>query len=324
MKKNENQIAITGATGHLGHCVLQELLQKGKSVNALYRGFRPQLEHVNLTWIKGDINDQTAIDLCTRNASVIIHCASLISVGNNSKEDVYNVNFNGTKVVIEACLKNKVRLIYISSSTAVKETLDDDVFTENRPFKTQSDFSYEWTKSISEQLILKTVENENLDAIIIRPTAIVGPPDYRPSYFGQTVMDLVTNRIPVTISGGYNLVDVRDLSQTIVNSIDMGKSGEIYLVGGTYFKIKQIALLLNPNRRVFSLSLDVLLVLLPVVRIYERYFTLKWLITKESLLTLKRAPKNVDSSKAIEGLNHQIRPVTETVTDLITWFKKEN
>ena len=319
---DKNQIAITGATGHLGYCILEKLLRKGKSINALYRKFIPGVDHSDITWIKGDINDFAAVDLCTQNASVIIHCASIISVGNYAKEELFNVNFNGTKTVVKACLKNKVRLIYISSSTAVKETRDNEVFNENRPFKTQNDFAYEWTKSISEQFILEAVKNEKLEAIIIRPTAIMGPPDYRPSYFGQAVIELATNKIPVIVNGGYNVVDVRDVSQTIINSIDMGSSGEVYLVGGTYLKMKQIALSFNPHRRVFSISLNILIALLPLIRMYEKLFTLKWLITRESLLTLKHAPKNVDSSKAIEKLNHQIRPVTVTLKDLILWFKK--
>ncbi|MGB5243786.1 MAG: hypothetical protein WBN50_09225, partial [Lutimonas sp.] len=161
-----------------------------------------------------------------------------------------------------------------------------------------------------------------LDAIIIRPTAIVGPPDHRPSYFGQTIEDLAWNNMPITVRGGYNVVDVRDVTQTIINSIALGSTGEIYLVGGFYVSIKQIAEMLNPHKKYFSLPVNLLIGLLPVLKLYQFFLPLKWPITKESLVKVKRAPKIMDSSKAIKDLNHQIRPTSETITDLIEWFKK--
>jgi dihydroflavonol-4-reductase len=205
----------------------------------------------------------------------------------------------------------------------VKETINDAVFDENRPYKTKNDFNYDWSKALSEQLVLEAVKSKNLDAVILRPTAIVGPPDFRPSYFGQTILDLTSRKIPFIISGGYNLVDVRDVSQTIINSIDLGVSGEIYLVGGSYFSLKQILEIVNSDRKYVSIPLNLIILLLPILKFYQKIFPFKWLITKESLMTLKRAPQRVDSSKAVKNLNHQIRPGSETINDLMEWFKKE-
>jgi dihydroflavonol-4-reductase len=269
------------------------------------------------------VTDQYAVDLLIQNANVIIHCASLISVGNQEKKEIYNINVNGTKYILKACQDKNIRFIYISSSAAVKETIGTAVFDENRPYKTENDFNYDWSKAVSEQLVLEAVKTKNLDAIILRPTAIVGPPDLTPSYFGQTIMDLASLKIPFIISGGYNLVDVRDVSQTIINSIDLGVSGEIYLVGGSYFSLKQILKIVNSDRKYVRFPLDLIILLLPIIKMYQKIFTFKWLITKESLMTLKRAPKKVDSSKAVKYLNHQIRPGSETINNLMEWFKKE-
>ena len=317
------QIAVTGGTGHLGYCLIQNLVKKGYFVTALYRKSIPEFEHSNLFWVKGDITDVDALELLVEKASVVIHCASLISVGNQDAKEVNRVNVNGTKSILKACQNKKIRFIYISSSTAVKETIGNAVFDENRPYKTINDFNYDWSKAVSEQLVLEVAKTKNLDAIILRPTAIVGPPDYTPSYFGQTIMDLASHKIPFIISSGYNLVDVRDVSQTIINSIDLGESGEIYLVGGSYFSLKQILEIVNPDRRYVSIPLNLIILLLPIIKLYQKIFPFKWLITKESLMTLKRAPKRVDSSKAVENLNHQIRLGSETINDLMEWFKKE-
>jgi len=317
-------IAVTGGTGHLGHVLIKSLLEKGFHVTALYRKTLPQLKHRNLVWIHGDVTNQTSVDLLVQQATAVIHSAAVISIGNQNKNDVYDINVNGTKTILNACKRFHCRLIYISSSTSVKETIGTAVFDENRPYKTQSDFIYEYTKALAEQLILDAVKNNQLDAIIIRPTSIIGPPDYRPSYFGEAIKNLANLKLPAVVSGGYNLVDVRDVSQSIINSIDRGISGEIYLVGGTYLSLKQIAEIANPGRKFVVFPLNLLRCLMPVLNIYAMIFPMKWPVTSESLVILKRAPINVDSSKAINQLNHKIRPVTDTIMDLLEWFKNED
>jgi len=318
-----DQIALTGGTGHLGACIIQILLQQGISVKALYRNPLPAINHPNLTWIQGNITQPESLYKFIDSVSVIIHCAGLISVGEKNKDEVYQINVGGTENVIEACLNKNIRLIYISSSTAVQEKPSDEIFNEDRAYKTEKDFTYAWTKAVAEQKVLEAVKLENLDAMIIRPTAIVGPPDFRPSSFGQTIWDMASGKLPAITTGGYNIVDIRDLSQTIINSISKGKKGEIYLVGGHYSSLIEISKLANPNRNLLCISLNLLLLILPIINIYSRLFPLRWPITKESLMTLKHAPKKVDSSKSIEKLDHEIRPISETIDDLIHWFNKE-
>ncbi|MGB5383552.1 MAG: NAD-dependent epimerase/dehydratase family protein, partial [Lutimonas sp.] len=108
------QIAVTGGTGHLGHCLIQNLLKQGYLVTALYRKSIPEFEHSNLSWIQGDITDHVSLELLVEKASVMIHCASLISIGDQDEKEVYRINVDGTKTILKACQDKKIRLIYIS------------------------------------------------------------------------------------------------------------------------------------------------------------------------------------------------------------------
>lgn len=317
------QISITGGSGHLGTCLIRLLLDQNFSVKALYKNHLPRINHPNLTWLEGDVTRKDCIEQLTENANILVHLASIISIGEKKREVVYNTNVYGTEVIINACSNKNIRLIYVSSSNAVKETKKNEVFDENRPYKTKGDFLYGYTKALSEQNILEAVRIKNLDAIILRPTSIIGPPDFMPSYFGQTILDLHYGDIPALTTGGYNLVDVRDVSQTIINSFTMGKTGEIYLVGGNYCSLKEIATMSNPKRKVFIIPLDLLIVWGPLISVINKIFKMRWPVTRESLIILKKAPKNVDSSKAISTLNHRIRTTQTTISDLIAWFKAE-
>ncbi len=322
MQENKT-VSITGGTGHLGVCLINMLLEQNYSVNALYVTKKPAVEHPNLKWVQGDITKPNSFDQLLDNSSVLIHSAGMISIGEKEAQKVYNINVNGTENVMNACLKQNIKMIYISSSAAVVETTNNEVYNEDRPYKTKNDFNYDWTKATAEKNVLDGVNNNNLDAFIIRPTAIVGPPDNKPSHFGQTILDMANYKMPIITTGGYNLVDVRDISQTIINSIDKGSKGEIYLIGGSYYSIKEIAKISNPSKNFFCMPLDILISLVPLINLYKKLFPLRWPITKESLITLKLAPKNMDCSKAKKQLNHSERPITETINDLLTWFRKK-
>ncbi len=316
-------ISITGASGHLGSCLIQMLLQKGYLVNALFYNFKPTIQHPNLQWIKGDVLSAESLDNLLLNSLLIIHSASVISIGNKEEQTVYNTNVNGTESVINSCLKHNAKLIYISSSTAVMETKENEVFDENRPYKTKKGFLYSWTKALSEKKVLAAVTKNSLEAFIIRPSAIVGPPDFKPSLFGNTILAIADKKIPAITSGGYNIIDVRDLSKTIINSIKKGVTGEVYLVSGKYYSMKLIAKAIRPDNRLISIPLNLLIFILPIITIYTKIFPLHLPITRESLITLKHAPKQMDCSKAINKLDHTIRPLSDTIQDFLHWFRKE-
>ncbi|SNR33515.1 dihydroflavonol-4-reductase [Lutibacter agarilyticus] len=319
------KIAITGGSGHLGYSLIQALLKIGYTVNALYTSNLPSFKHINLTWIKGDITDTEIIAQLIEDCSIVIHAAGMISIGDKNPKEVYRINVLGTQTLVNTCVKKQqTKLIYISSSNAVKEGKKNIIFDETRPYKTSNDFMYPFSKAEAEKVVLQAVKNHQLNAFIIRPTSIVGPPDNKPSLLGQTILDIKNNKLPIITTGGYNLVDVRDLTQTIINSFILGEIGEIYLVGGTYISVEDIAKVANKHNKPLKISLNLLLYLMPIINGYRKFFKLKYPITKESISTLKHAPKNMDITKAKIKLKHISRPAIESIQDFIVWSEQNN
>ena len=317
-------IALTGGTGHLGNNLITALLESGFQVRALIRNPDRSFNMDSLEWITGDLNDLSALGELVKGCTAVIHCASVISLGEVDRETVYEVNVSGTQNLLTVCRDSSIRFIHISSSSAVLESEEGERFDENRPLRNDRSFYYAWTKAKSESLVLEEVKNKQLDALIIRPTAIIGPSDPEPSRFGRSVRDMRLGKMPFLVQGGYNLVDVRDLCRTIVNSIEMGQRGHTYLVGGEFFTLRDIAASANADKIPMIISLDLLLLLLPLIRIYDRIVGLRWPVTRESLTTIKFAPRNIDCSKAIAQLGHQSRPARESIEDLLGWFDKNN
>jgi dihydroflavonol-4-reductase len=62
-------------------------------------------------------------------------------------------------------------------------------------------------------MVVRQAVKEGLDAVIICPTGMVSPFDFRPSFFGQVLLALCQKRLPVLVAGGFNWVDVRDVAK---------------------------------------------------------------------------------------------------------------
>jgi dihydroflavonol-4-reductase len=318
------RIAFTGSTGHLGSVLIPMLIEQGYLLNCLYRRNRLSLESSDIEWVKGDLKEAEKLESLFKDAYALIHCASVISIGEDNQDDLYEINVNATQKLIDHCVEKKARLVYISSSTATLPDNPERVLDERSPRIQSKEFFYGWTKARAEELVLSAVADQGLDAIILRPTALIGPPDEQPSRFGRTILDLYTGKLPMISSGGYDLVDIRDFSQTVINSLKKAQKGEVFVTGGKFYSLKELAEAVNPSRIPPVISIDLLLVLLPLIRLYQKFVPLRWPINRESLMAIKQGPSRVDSSKAVEQLSHQFRPLQESVRDLIGWMKKND
>ena len=317
------RVAVTGSTGHLGSVLIPMLCEQGYNLSCLYRVNKLSLESERLTWVQGDLRDDHGLDALLEGASVLIHCAGVISIGEKNQKEVSEVNVQGTEKLIASCVERKIRLIYIGSSTATVPQGEERILDENAPYVTSKEFFYGWTKACAEKSVLEAVRKEGLDAIILRPTALIGPPDAGPSRFGRTILDLYQGKLPMISTGGYDLLDIRDFAQTVINSMSLGKTGEVYLTGGRFHTLRELAEAVNPSRVPASVSIDLLLFMLPLIELYQKIVPLRWPINRESLLTVKRGPLKVISDKAEQNLGHQCRPLKDSVKDLIGWAKKE-
>ncbi|MBI2106964.1 NAD-dependent epimerase/dehydratase family protein [Candidatus Woesearchaeota archaeon] len=201
-------IAITGATGFLGRHLVEKL--RNKNIKCLVRkedhGFK------NVKTIKGDINDKKSLDNFTKGAEIIIHLAAVID--HKDKEEYKKVNTEGTKNLIKACKKNKVkRIIFVSSMASTKTHLDD----------------YGKSKSEAEKLLL----NSGLDVTILRPSFIYG----KDSNSMKKLLEFLHKFkvIPIVGDGEYKFrpVHVDDVVNSIVLCINNKNSiGKIYNILG--------------------------------------------------------------------------------------------
>ena len=243
---NRKKIAITGASGHLGNMVCRMLLEKGYTVNALYHSDKRSLEDLDINLFQGNVlNKKDLVPLIT-GCDIVINCAAIISIHGDPTGIVHQTNTEGPKNVLEVCKQQQVKkLIHISSVHAVMELPHETPFDETRNYKQKGAFAYDFSKATGEQIILNAIKKNEMEGFVLRPSSIVGPFDFKPSELGKTLLDFYKQKIPALPEGGYNFIDIRDISKAVVESIGKGKNGEIYLLSGKYYSLKDLSAIIQ-------------------------------------------------------------------------------
>ncbi len=323
------KVAITGAAGHLGAALLQELCSRNISVKALIRGEDSRAcEGLPVEIVKGDILEPDVLKSLLKDCDCVIHSAALISVNGDPAGLVHRTNVEGTRSVIENALKMGIkRFIHISSIHAFQQKPSLETLDENRIPINEKGFAYERSKLAGQQIAL-SANREGMEVIVIHPTSIVGPYDHKPSLVGKVLIDMYTGKLPFIFNGGFDFCDCRDVANAIANSLTKGRPGEAYLLGGKWHSLKEFAGLLSKisgkKIRIMTLPAIAATAGLPIIKLLASIQKKEPLYTIEALDALFNGNRYISSIKAMTELNYTIRPFEQTISDTFRWFSNKS
>jgi len=283
-------IVITGATGHLGNVLVRKLVNMNKKVRALILPGEDitSLKGLEIEKVEGDVRLPDSLRKAFEGADIVYHCAGIISILPGQRKQLYQVNVIGTKNVVNMCLKTKVkRLVYTSSIHALSEPAPGIVFNESREFNPENVLGeYSKSKALGTLEVLKGVE-KGLDAVILCPSGIIGPYDYRVSEMGKLIVDFVKGKIKASVSGAYDFVDVRDVAEGLILACEKGRKGEGYILSGQQISVQQLLEFLEE---------------------------ISGVLASNSL---------VSCQKAQDEFGYSPRSIYESIKDTVQWFRQE-
>ena len=314
----------------VGINVCYEILSNGRKLTILLRDDVDYLDELDCNKFYGDLNNINTLEKFCQKCDVIIHSAAMISIGLDSYDKVYNVNFVGTRNLIEASIKEKVKkFIFISTVNAFDKKPTDKQFDETRELVRKGN-AYDMTKALAQDLVLNT---KGIDSISINPTSVLGKNDFKPSRLGKIIKGVYSGKLPFLVDGGLDIIDVEDLSKAIYNSIRRGKDGEAYLVSGKWRSFKEVYDIIRPlqekKSKVFFFPRVLVKMSLPLLSIFPvgilkkaaqingRFFPGLENMTKEAIENIINFPKTIDNSKAKRDLGLKISSLKKTIKESI-------
>jgi dihydroflavonol-4-reductase len=317
---------VTGATGHIGNVLVRQLVSKGRKVRALVlpgEDLSP-LEDLPVEYIEGDVLDAQALDTAFHGVDNVFHLAGIISIMPGNNELLKMVNVLGTRNIIHAARSAGVRrLTYTSSIHAIRRMPHGITIDEQIPFDPQNAISsYDLSKAQASLEVLHAAQS-GLDAVIVCPTGVIGPYDYRRSEIGQIILGCVQKRPQVYIDGAYDFVDVRDVAQGLIAANEKGISGETYILSGEQVSVRRMleTIWKYTGKRFppFRVPLDLARFFTIFTPFYYRLLRLKPRLTPYSLETLL-SNSDISHTKAQRELGYLPRPFTDTISDTVRWF----
>jgi dihydroflavonol-4-reductase len=224
-----DEVFLTGATGFIGGHVVDALLEEGYAVRALVRGPGRLPSRAGLSQVSGDVTRAGELVAAMRGCRLLIHCAGAYSFAPGDRARMRATNVAGTAGILEAArLAGVERAVVTSSSATVGPARGGRPATEDDHADAHGDSAYHDSKIAAERAALAA----RLPAVLVLPTAPVGPRDWKPTPTGAALLTFLRGRVVASVNGGINLVDVRDVARAHVAALERGEPRRRYLVGG--------------------------------------------------------------------------------------------
>jgi dihydroflavonol-4-reductase len=226
------RVALTGATGFVGHHLATQLHAFGANVVGLVRDLKKaeRLHAAGIGLVQGSLEDDAALCELARGCEVFFHVAGAVDF-EGDWDRFRAVNVAGTRQAITAARQAGARrVVHTSSIVAVGASPTPHAIDETATWNLGSlAIPYVTTKREAEEEAL----SQPGEIVVVNPASVIGPDDFFESEFGTLCKRFWRGRLPFHFGGGNNYVDVRDVARGHLLAAMHGQPGQRYLLSGT-------------------------------------------------------------------------------------------
>jgi dihydroflavonol-4-reductase len=320
---------VTGATGFLGSHVAQALAEKGADLRLLVRDNSnlKNIQGLKADLITGDLRDPASLVKGIAGCDVVFHVAADYRLWVRDPAEMYRANVEGTRAILGAARKNRVRrVVYTSSVATMGFTGGGQPADENFPVSLQNMIGpYKRSKFMAEQVAIEAAR-AGLDVVIVNPSTPVGERDIKPTPSGRIVVDFLKKKFPAYVDTGLNLVDVKECARGHIAALERGYAGERYILGGENLTLKQILDKLAAITGLPSPRVRVPYVLALATGIVDEVVTgrLRGREPRATIDAVRMGRKKmfVSSAKAKRELGWKVGPVDNALARAVAWFRE--
>lgn len=252
-------VLVTGGTGLLGTYFLLQLVRLNKKVRVLLRHKAPKHEvlemfkiyepekylqfYNSLLWVEGDLLDISSLEIALKGVTHVYHIAGKVSFDENQKDELYKVNVEGTKNIINISIEKQIEKFCFISSIATLDIIPGQPYIDEKAewnFKNIHS-SYASSKYAAEMEVWRGSQ-EGLKVIVVNPGIILGSGNWERS--SGFLYDMAMTKNAFYPSGLSAYIDAEDVSKISIQLMDNNSIfNEKYILvseNATYQKVFQI------------------------------------------------------------------------------------
>ncbi|KAH9138703.1 hypothetical protein AeRB84_016995 [Aphanomyces euteiches] len=319
---------ITGATGFVGTNVVNCLLRDGWEITALVRA-NSKTEALNQRGVKcveGVLWDAKSVaNAMPHNVDCVFHIAATVAAWKPREAEQWQTNVDGTQAVIDAALQCKAkRFVHCSSGGVYGET--QSVIEDTTPRDgDKSAVHYFRSKHAAEERVRDAIAKRNLPAVIIQPSAIIGPHDT--TGFARVIMMVNQGKLQGIPPGAAAFCYGPSVAEAIVAAADKGRIGEHYILPGensTFHNlVLRVSKLLGKTETRGPMPLW-LLKMIGRVSDFVSWFTHKEPEMSYEVVLMVSYQSSVKSTKAAKELGYQALTLDELLPPTLDWLRQEH
>ena len=226
------KVLVTGASGFTGSHLALELKARGHDVSGLVRSpgkaRAKELQAAGIELAIGDLTDAQSVIDAAKGCDIIYHIAAAYREAKHPDEVYRQVNVGGTRNVLDAAERHKVKRVVHCSTVGVHGDVKVPA-DENAPFGPGD--IYQITKLEGEMLARARFAN-GITGTVVRPAAIYGPGDMRFLKLFRAI-DKRAFRMIGTGQVHYHLTFISDLVDGIIRCGEREEAaGNVYILAG--------------------------------------------------------------------------------------------
>src|SRR6202011_3510638 len=192
-------VFLTGATGFVGSHVARALAAHGADLRLLIRSSSDlrNIQELRADRVVGDLRDAASLKKAVTGCDVIFHVAADYRLWVRDPDEMYRSNVEGTRTILDAARKNRVRkIVYTSSVATMGFTNNGTSADENSPVSLENMIGhYKKSKYMAEEIAIGAAESGQ-DIVIVNPSTPVGERDVKPTPSGRIILDFLKGKFP--------------------------------------------------------------------------------------------------------------------------------
>lgn len=319
-------ILVTGATGLLGSHICRKLLNEHKPFIALKRGasdlsLLADIEG-DIQWHEGDVAAIDSLEPIMDKVTEVIHSAAIVSYVPADFSLMEKVNIEGTRDLVNLCLKHNIKyFLFVSSVAALGRTESQNFVDETNKWKVSKfNTHYGGTKYMAELEVWRAIQ-EGMTGCIVNPSLILGQGDWDKS--SSQTFKYVYNENKYYPAGTVNYVDARDVSDIITRLMEKGVNGERFVVNAGSLSYKSFFGAMakhfhkKPPYKLANKTAITLVVFLEKIK--SLLFGAKPVITEESA-RISKSSVHFSNEKIKNELNYKFRDLNDTLAWVADYY----
>lgn len=239
-------IAVTGGTGYVGAHTVRALLAAGHRVRLLVApgcGNEPVIARLtelgDLSVLDGDVGSAEVVAGLLDGCDAVLHAAGVVGTDSRREQLMWDINAHATEAILTRAVEAGLDPVVSVSSYSAMFPPPDGVIGPDTP-TVEGRSAYARTKAYADR-VARRLQDTGAPVVVTYPSSVVGPAFHTaPGVTEQGWAPIVRYRVAPRLTGGMQMVDVRDVAAVHEALMRPGRGPRRYVCGGVLLSFNEM------------------------------------------------------------------------------------